>query len=146
MANSVDSMAQRISSKVHSLGSVFTNSANNMSGSYKTAFGAIGDAMARLEARIQSTAGNLTSALGQKVLNPINSSWSSMFTNLTSKANSFADRVQNSFGGRILSSVNNLASNVSGKARKRVPYDRSESCQRVNWDCKSHEPSGERVN
>lgn len=115
MANSVDSMAQRISSKVHSLGSVFTNSANNMSGSYKTAFGAIGDAMARLEARIQSTAGNLTSALGQKVLNPINSSWSSMFTNLTSKANSFAERVQNSFGGRILSSVNNLASNVSGK-------------------------------
>ena len=115
MANSVDSMAQRISSKVHSLGSVFTNSANNMSGSYKTAFGAIGDAMARLEARIQSTAGNLTSALGQKVLNPINSSWSSMFTSLTSKANSFAERVQNSFGGRILSSVNNLASNVSGK-------------------------------
>lgn len=115
MANSVDSIASRISSKVHSLGSVFTNSANNMSGSYKTAFGAIGDAMARLEARIQSTAGNLTSALGQKVLNPINSSWSSMFTNLTSKANSFAERVQNSFGGRILSSVNNLASNVSGK-------------------------------
>nr|DAN05630.1 MAG TPA: minor tail protein [Caudoviricetes sp.] len=115
MANSVDSMASRISSKVHSLGSVFTNSANNMSGSYKTAFGAIGDAMARLEARIQSTAGNLTSALGQKVLNPINSSWSSMFTNLTSKANSFADRVKNSFGGRILSSVNSLASNVSGK-------------------------------
>ena len=115
MANSVDSMAQRISSKVHSLGSVFTNSANNMSGSYKTSFGAIGDAMARLEARIQSMAGNLTSALGQKVLNPINSSWSSMFTNLTSKANSFADRVKNSFGGRILSSVNSLASNVSGK-------------------------------
>lgn len=115
MANSVDSMAQRISSKVHSLGSVFTNSANNMSGSYKTSFGAIGDSMARLEARIQSVAGNLTSALGQKVLNPINSSWSSMFTNLTSKANSFADRVKNSFGGRILSSVNSLASNVSGK-------------------------------
>lgn len=115
MANSVDSMAQRISSKVHSIGSVFTNSANNMSGSYKTAFGAIGDSMARLEARIQSTAGSITSALGQKVLNPINSSWSSMFTNLTSKANGFADRVKNSFGGRILSSVNNLASNVSGK-------------------------------
>lgn len=115
MANSVDSMAQRISSKVHSLGSVFTNSANNMSGSYKTAFGAIGDAMARLEARIQSVAGNLTSALGQKVLNPINSSWSSMFTNLTGKANSFADRVRSSFGGRVLSSVSSLASNVSGK-------------------------------
>jgi TP901 family phage tail tape measure protein len=115
MANSIDSMAQRISSKVHSLGSVFTNSANNMSGSYKTSFGAIGDSMARLEARIQSVAGNITSALGQKVLNPINSSWSSMFTNLTSKANSFADRVRNSFGGRVLSSVSSLASNVSGK-------------------------------
>ena len=115
MANSVDSMAQRISSKVHSIGSVFTNSANNMSGSYKTAFGAIGDSMARLEARIQSTAGSITSALGQKVLNPINSSWSSMFSNLTNKANSFADRVKNSFGGRILSSVNNLASTVSGR-------------------------------
>ena len=38
-----------------------------------------------------------------------------MFSNLTSKANSFADRVQNSFGGKILSSVNNLASNVSGR-------------------------------
>ena len=63
MANSVDSMASRISSKVHSIGSVFTNSANNMSGSYKTAFGAIRDSMARLEARIQSTAGNITSAL-----------------------------------------------------------------------------------
>ena len=115
MANSVDSMAGRISSKVHSIGSVFTNSANNMSGSYKTAFGTIGNSMARLEARIQSTAGNITSALGQRVLNPINSSWSSMFSNLTSKANSFADRVRNSFGGRVLSSVNNLASNVSGK-------------------------------
>lgn len=115
MANSVDSMAQRISSKVHSIGSVFTNSANNMSGSYKTAFGAIGDSMARLEARIQSTAGSITSALGQKVLNPINSSWSSMFTGLTSKANSFADRVKNSFGGKILSSVSNLASTVSGR-------------------------------
>lgn len=115
MANSVDSMASRISSKVHSIGSVFTNSANNMSGSYKTAFGSIGDSMARLEARIQSTAGSITSALGQKVLNPINSSWSSMFTGLTSKANSFADRVKNSFGGRILSSVSNLASTVSGR-------------------------------
>ena len=115
MANSVDSMASRISSKVHSIGSVFTNSANNMSGSYKTAFGAIGDSMARLEARIQSTAGSITSALGQKVLNPINSSWSSMFTGLTGKANSFADRVKNSFGGRILSSVSNLASTVSGR-------------------------------
>lgn len=115
MANSVDSMASRISSKVHSLGSVFTNSANNMSGSYKTAFGAIGDSMARLEARIQSVAGNLTNALGQRVLNPINSSWSSMFTNLTTKANSFADRVKNSFGGRVISSVNSLASTVSGK-------------------------------
>lgn len=115
LANSVDSMAGRISSKVHSIGSVFTNSANNMSGSYKTAFGAIGDSMARLEARIQSTAGSITSALGQRVLNPINSSWSSMFSSLTTKANSFADRVRNSFGGRVLSSVSNLASNVSGK-------------------------------
>lgn len=115
MANSVDSMASRISSKVHSIGSVFTNSANNMSGSYKTAFGSIGDSMARLEARIQSMAGNITSALGQRVLNPINSSWSSMFTNLTGKANSFADRVRNSFGGRVLSSVSSLANNVSGK-------------------------------
>ena len=115
LANSVDSMAQRISSKAHSIGTVFANSAKNMSGPYKTAFDGISSYLASFEAKVQGFSGRITSALGQKVLNPINSSWSSMFTNLTSKANSFADRVRNSFGGRVLSSVSNLASNVSGK-------------------------------
>lgn len=115
LANSVDSMAQRISSKAHSIGTVFANSAKNMSGPYKTAFDGISSHLASFEAKVQGISGRITSALGQKVLNPINSSWSSMFSNLTSKANSFADRVRNSFGGRVLSSVSNLASNVSGK-------------------------------
>lgn len=115
LANSVDSMAQRISSKAHSIGTVFANSAKNMSGPYKTAFDGISSYLASFEAKVQGISGRITSALGQKVLNPINSSWSSMFSNLTSKANNFADRVRNSFGGRVLSSVSNLASNVSGK-------------------------------
>ena len=86
-----------------------------MSGPYKTAFDGISSYLASFEAKIQGISGRITSALGQKVLNPINSSWSSMFSSLTAKANSFADRVRNSFGGRVLSSVSNLASNVSGK-------------------------------
>lgn len=114
MANSIDSMATRISSKAHSIGSVFANSAKNMSGPYKTAFNDIANSLAAFEARVLSAAQRVTSSLGQRVLNPINSSWSSLFSGLTTKVNGFADRVSNSFGGRLLSATNKLATQVGG--------------------------------
>ena len=114
MANSIDTMATRISSKAHSIGSVFANSAKNMSGPYKSAFNDIANSLAAFEARVLSVAQRVTSSLGQSVLNPINSSWSSLFSGLTTKANGFADRVSNSFGGRLLSATNRLATQVGG--------------------------------
>ncbi|WP_223341476.1 phage tail tape measure protein [Streptococcus infantis] len=114
MANSIDSMATRISSKAHSIGSVFANSAKNMSGPYKTAFNGIANSLAAFEARVLSAAQRVTSSLGQRVLNPINSSWSSLFSGLTTKVNGFADRVSNSFGGRLLSATSKLATHVGG--------------------------------
>ena len=114
MANSIDSMATRISSKAHSIGSVFANSAKNMSGPYKSAFNDIANSLAAFEARVLSAAQRVTSSLGQRVLNPINSSWSSLFSGLTTKVNGFADRVSNSFGGRLLSATNKLATQVGG--------------------------------
>lgn len=114
MANSIDSMATRISSKAHSIGSVFANSAQNMSGPYKSAFNGIANSLAAFEARVLSAAQRVTSSLGQRVLNPINSSWSSLFSGLTTKVNGFADRVSNSFGGRLLSATSKLATHVGG--------------------------------
>ena len=114
MANGIDSMATRISSKAHSIGSVFANSAKNMSGPYKSAFNGIANSLAAFEARVLSAAQRVTSSLGQSVLNPINSSWSSLFSGLTSKVNGFADRVSNSFGGRLLSATSKLATHVGG--------------------------------
>ncbi len=108
-----DAFATGFAAKIHKIGSVFTNLSSHLPGPFSRAFDSIGTSLAGFEARVLTVGGKITSALGNQVLNPIMQSWSSLFTGLTAKANSFADRISNTLGGKIVSKVSALSSKIS---------------------------------
>lgn len=108
-----DAFATGFAAKIHKIGSVFTNLSGRLPGPFGSAFNSIGTSLAGFEARVLAVGGKITSALGNQVLNPIMQSWSSLFTGLTAKANSFADRISNTLGGKIVSKVSALSSKIS---------------------------------
>ena len=108
-----DAFATGFAVKIHKIGSVFTNLSSHLPGPFSRAFDSIGTSLAGFEARLLTVGGKITSALGNQVLNPIMQSWSSLFTGLTAKANSFADRISNTLGGKIVSKVSTLSSKIS---------------------------------
>lgn len=108
-----DAFATGFAAKIHKIGSVFTNLSSRLPGPFSRAFDSIGTSLAGFEARVLAVGGKITSALGNQVLNPIMQSWSSLFTGLTAKANSFADRISNTLGGKIVSKVSALSSKIS---------------------------------
>lgn len=108
-----DAFATGFAAKIHKIGSVFTNLSSRLPGPFSSAFNSIGTSLAGFEARVLVAGGKITSALGNQVLNPIMQSWSSLFTGLTAKANSFADRISNTLGGKIVSKVSTLSSKIS---------------------------------
>ena len=108
-----DAFATGFAAKIHKIGSVFTNLSSSLPGPFSRAFNSIGTSLAGFEARVLAVGGKITSALGNQVLNPIMQSWSSLFTGLTAKANSFADRISNTLGGKIVSKVSTLSSKIS---------------------------------
>lgn len=108
-----DAFATGFAAKIHKIGSVFTNLSSRLPGPFSSAFNSIGTSLAGFEARVLAVGGKITSALGNQVLNPIMQSWSSLFTGLTAKANSFADRISNTLGGKIVSKVSALSSKIS---------------------------------
>jgi TP901 family phage tail tape measure protein len=108
-----DAFATGFAAKIHKIGSVFTNLSSSLPGPFSRAFNSIGTSLAGFEARVLAVGGKITSALGNQVLNPIMQSWSSLFTGLTAKANSFADRISNTLGGKLIGKVSTLSSKIS---------------------------------
>lgn len=113
LKGAADAFATGFAAKIHKIGSVFTNLSGRLPGPFGSAFNSIGTSLAGFEARVLAVGGKITSALGNQVLNPIMQSWSSLFTGLTAKANSFADRISNTLGGKIVSKVSALSSKIS---------------------------------
>jgi len=111
----VDRFASGISGKLLGAVSKLASAAGRLPGPFGAAFGAMASKVSVLEGKITGVAGKITRALGSQVLNPVMSSWSSMFSALGSKVNSFVDRMSNSLGGRLASSIGRAASQISGR-------------------------------
>lgn len=111
-ANSVDGFTQKVSGKLQGLVGIFAKTADRLPGPFGAVFGKIASSVSVLDSKFQSVGQKLAMSLGRQVLNPALQSWSSFFGTLTSKANATADKISNSFGGRIVSSVAKLSTKI----------------------------------
>lgn len=113
LTNFAGDTAIKISARFEQLGGTFARLSQTLPPPFKGAMTAIASSLDTVATKALMAGDRVTNVLGAQVTNPIMQSWGSMVKGVGSHLDNFANKVRNSFGGKVLSQVSSLATKVS---------------------------------